>query len=82
MVTKIQKWGNSQGLRFPKEIMSQAHIAVGDVLNVSVDNGTIVLTPSIKTRQKHSLKTLLAKYPASLKSGEYDWGKSLGKEVW
>jgi hypothetical protein len=30
MVTKIQKWGNSQGLRLARQMFEDAHLAVGD----------------------------------------------------
>lgn len=34
MVTTVQKWGNSQGLRLPKELLREAHISFGDEVNV------------------------------------------------
>jgi mRNA interferase MazF len=36
MVTKIQKWGNSQGLRFSRTVLQQAQIDIGDEVEVSV----------------------------------------------
>lgn|GEM_PF-2143016 len=33
MITKIQKWGNSQGLRLSKTLLSDADIAVGRLLS-------------------------------------------------
>lgn len=30
MTATISKWGNSQGLRFPKDIMKDLHLAIGD----------------------------------------------------
>ena len=35
MVTKIQKWGNSQGLRLAKQVLEDAHISVGDDVDVT-----------------------------------------------
>ncbi len=34
MVTKVRKWGNSQGLRPARQVLEDAHIAVGDVVEV------------------------------------------------
>ena len=34
MITKVQKWGNSQGVRLSKELLSGAHINVGDALDL------------------------------------------------
>ena len=42
MVTKIQKWGNSQGLRLAKQVLEDAHISVGDDVDVTVRDGLIV----------------------------------------
>jgi antitoxin component of MazEF toxin-antitoxin module len=30
MITKIQNWGNSQGLRLAKQVLEDAHISVGE----------------------------------------------------
>ncbi|MDY6906150.1 MAG: AbrB/MazE/SpoVT family DNA-binding domain-containing protein [Thermodesulfobacteriota bacterium] len=82
MLTKIQKWGNSQGIRFPKEILREANIDVGDDVSISVKRGEIVVKPSKVTRGKYDLKTLLAKMPDNYKSEEVNWGDPQGKEVW
>lgn len=36
MITKVQKWGNSQGVRLSREILSNIEIQVGDSVNLSV----------------------------------------------
>ena len=45
MVTKVQKWGNSQGLRIARQVLEDARIAVGDDVDVTVREGVIVITP-------------------------------------
>ena len=45
MLTKIQKWGNSQGLRFPKHVLQEADINIGDELNMTVSNRKIIIEP-------------------------------------
>ncbi|MDT8397515.1 MAG: AbrB/MazE/SpoVT family DNA-binding domain-containing protein [Pseudomonadales bacterium] len=30
MLAKVQKWGNSQGLRLPKHLLESSDIVVGD----------------------------------------------------
>ncbi|MFH1856767.1 MAG: AbrB/MazE/SpoVT family DNA-binding domain-containing protein [Candidatus Omnitrophota bacterium] len=82
MLTKIQKWGNSQGLRFPKEILSQAHIAIGDEVDIKLRHGAIVIKPVAKIRGKYNLKNLVSKIPDNHKSEEQNWGKPAGKEEW
>ena len=82
MVTRIQKWGNSQGLRITRELLSDARIEVGDEVEVAVNNGVITISPTIKQRKRLDLNELLAGHPKDLKAEELDWGKPFGKEVW
>ena len=82
MVTKVQKWGNSQGLRFSKAILEEAHINVGDQVNISVKKGQIIVEPVTKVRGKYDLRELVSKMPQNYQVEELDWGKPMGKEVW
>jgi antitoxin MazE len=82
MISKIQKWGNSQGLRFPVEVLRQAALSVGDEVKIIVTKEKIVLKRAVKTRGKYNLKELVAKMPKKYKPQEEDWGKPIGKEVW
>jgi len=82
MVTKIQKWGNSQGLRLSKQVLEDVHISVGDDVDVSVRDGLIVVAPARRVRGKKSLKELVSRIPKGYKTEETDWGQPLGKEVW
>ncbi len=82
MVTKVQKWGNSQGLRFSKAILEEAHINVGDQVNISVKKGQIIVEPVTKVRGKYDLRELVSKMPQNYQVEELDWGKPKGKEVW
>ncbi len=82
MVTKIKKWGNSQGLRFSKELLEEAKINVGDEVNVTIEKGSIVIKLVRKVRGKYKLKDLVSKIPKDYEPKEVDWGKPQGKEVW
>jgi antitoxin MazE len=82
MLTKIQKWGNSQGMRFSRNILRQARIAVGDNVDVVVENGEIVIKPVQHLRGKYQLKNLCAKIPRNYKPVEEHWGNAVGKEIW
>ena len=82
MVTKVQKWGNSQGLRVPKEILDEAQIGLGDPVNVSVRSGRIIVEPVVKVRGRYDLKKLVSKIPPNYRPEEFDWGTPVGKEVW
>ena len=82
MVTKVQKWGNSQGLRLPKHVLEDAHISVGDDVDVTVRDGFIVIAPVRKMRGKHTLEELVAKIPKGYATEEIDWGEPVGREAW
>lgn len=82
MVTKVQKWGNSQGLRFTKEMLEEAKIDVGDEVKVSVRGGRIIVEPLTKVRGRYKLKQLVAKIRKGYRAEEVDWGQPAGKEAW
>jgi antitoxin MazE len=82
MHTKIQKWGNSQGLRLPKSLLTDAQLRVGDEVDISVKDGIMIVTPAKKIRGKHSLKDLIARIPESYQAGEVGWGDPVGREDW
>lgn len=82
MLTKVQKWGNSQGLRFTKTILEEARLNVGDEVNVSVRGRKIIIEPIRKIRGKYHLQDLIKRMPKHYKAEEFDWGFPVGKEVW
>ena len=69
MITKVQKWGNSQGVRLSKELLSDAEIDVGDAVDVAVRDGALVVTPVRRIRGGHDLDQLVAHARSSSRSG-------------
>lgn len=82
MVTRVQKWGNSQGLRLAKQVLEDAHISVGDDVDITIRDGTIVIAPIKRVRGKRSLQELVSRIPKDYEAGEVDWGNPIGREVW
>ena len=82
MVTKIQKWGNSQGLRLARHVLEDARISVGDEVSVTARDGMIVIAPVRRIRGKQSLQELVSRIPKDYEPKEVDWGNPAGKEVW
>jgi antitoxin MazE len=78
MITKVQKWGNSQGLRLSKELLSDVEINVGDMVDVAVRDGAIVVTPVRRVRGGHNLRELVRRIPKDYKPEGLDWGESVG----
>ncbi len=82
MVTKIQKWGNSQGLRLARQVLESACISVGDAVDVVARDGIIVIAPVRRVRGRQSLQELVSRIPKDYKQEETDWGKPAGREAW
>jgi antitoxin MazE len=45
MQTRVQKWGNSQGIRVSKDLLADADIEVGDVVEIVAREGSLVVVP-------------------------------------
>lgn len=78
--TRIQKWGNSYGLRIPKRILDDLAIQPDTQLEIRQEGDRIIITPvSERDRQ---LQLLLAQITSDNLPGELDWGNSRGGEAW
>ena len=42
-VLRVQKWGNSQGIRLPKKILKDLGIDINDKIEISLNDGEIIL---------------------------------------
>ena len=82
MLTRVQKWGNSQGVRFPAKVLEEVKIAVGDEVDITVERGRIVVEPSQRVRGRYRLADLVARMPHGYEPHEEDWGEPVGREVW
>ena len=41
--TNVRKWGNSQGIRLSKELMSQMNLNENDTIGISVNDGKMTI---------------------------------------
>lgn len=82
MLAQIQKWGNSQGVRFPKTILAEAAIEVGDKVRMTVEDGKIIIEPDTVHYNHYDIHELVARMPADYQVEEVDWGAPTGKEIW
>lgn len=82
MLAKVQKWGNSQGLRLTRKVLEDAGIEVGDPVEVEVRDGVIIVAPTRRRRGRHRLEDLVARIPPDARTAEVDWGKPAGGEAW
>ena len=80
MQIQLKSWGDSQGIRFSKELLAAAGIQPNDTLDVKVENGQIILSRSFQHR---TLRERAAAFGGKLNlSEEVDWGEPQGNEVW
>ena len=45
MITRIQKWGNSLGLRIPRSFAREARVEGGSMVDLSVKGGRLIIVP-------------------------------------
>ncbi len=78
--TKIQKWGNSLGLRIPKALAEEAGVEAGSEVNLSIEEGGLIIRPV--RRRKVRLRELLRRINSRNLHREIDTGAPVGREVW
>lgn len=79
---KVQKWGNSQGIRISKEILAELNLAHLDEVNfeLSIRDGLIELRP---VNNLSFLEQLFVGYDFKEKPKMVDWDdEPVGKEFW
>jgi antitoxin MazE len=80
MTAVLKQWGNSIGLRLPKQIVRDAALKPGSTFTVDVEpSGALRLEP---VRSRPSLETLCARITAENRHPETSWGEAAGREVW
>ena len=78
MQAQIQKWGNSLGVRIPKDIAGRLHIKDGAIVNIAISENNLVITPKIS-----ELDLLLDDItPANLHSELLSNDDNSGNEAW
>jgi antitoxin MazE len=82
MTARIQKWGNSQGLRVPKPLLDAGHFTVGEEVEMFAEVGQLIIRPAVKPKTKLKIQDLVARMPKGYKPHEESSGPAVGKEVW
>jgi len=81
MTTTLSNWGNSQGLRFPKELLKELKLSAGDKLKIFVENQKIIIEPIKEERIKYNINDLVKKIPKDYKAYE-EFNNKAGNEQW
>jgi len=80
MESRIQKWGNSNGVRIPKVFLDALDLNSDDLVDIKREEDKIVITKLKK--KKISLKERIASYDGPLYTNEFEWDQATGKEIW
>lgn len=78
MQVSISRWGNSLGLRIPKDIAGRVGLAEGDRVDVEADGDRIVIS---LPRPRYRLEELLVGMTPEAMHEAFDWGLDLGREA-
>ena len=84
----VKKWGNSQGIRIPKEVLESISVSEGDTLQLYIDDSTnsiILKKPKKKLRLEERLELFYNKPIDEIlctETQEVEWGTPQGKEEW
>ena len=88
MYATIQKWGNSNGLRFPKALLDAIGLKENDRVELIQSADAITIKKASPTQHKTLEERLTAFYGKPIEqsdripSEEMDWGKAEGSEAW
>ena len=80
MVTRIQKWGNSLGLRIPRAFAADVEVEAGSFVDIRVENGDLIIRPV--RRREYVLSELLEGVNSGNLHEEISTGDPVGRESW
>lgn len=80
MIVSIAKWGNSLALRIPSAFAREIDVRDGGAVDVSVDEGTLVVRP-LHAAAHYDLEALLVGITDENRHGEVGTGDALGNEL-
>ncbi len=81
MQAKIQKWGNSQGIRIPKAFLEALGMMENDLVELNRVDDNIVIT-KVKEKKELTLEDIFKDYDEEYVAEEFEWGTPVGNEVW
>lgn len=74
----IKPWGNSQGIKIPKNILEKLNIGISDTLQIEIAHDAIVLRKAFKHK---TFEERVAEYGGEISVCNFDWGEPIGKEL-
>lgn len=84
MESRLQKWGNSSGIRIPSSFLKSLGLKNDDKIEIVQEEDSIIIS---KPKKRHlTLEERIEMYEKASDSEKgniesYDWGEDLGKEI-
>lgn len=79
MQTRVQKWGNSLGVRVPRGLAEEVGLGAGTEVILTARDGELVVKPAVPARLR--LDDLLAQVSAENIHSSIDTGMPVGMEI-
>ena len=80
MEVRLQKWGNSDGIRIPSSLLKALNLKTNDLIELIQDNDKIIISKSQKN--KISLEERFKEYNGKNLAKDFEWDEPRGNEIW
>ena len=80
MEVKLQKWGNSNGIRIPSDFLKILNVKTNDKLDLSIEGEKIIIS-KLKSNELY-LKEEFEKYNGKNLAKDFIWDEPKGREIW
>jgi antitoxin MazE len=78
MQVQISRWGNSLGVRIPKDVARRAGLSEGSRVEIEAEDNRIVIVPSAP---RYRLEDMLEGMTPEAMREAFDWGPDVGREA-
>ncbi|HYD64517.1 AbrB/MazE/SpoVT family DNA-binding domain-containing protein [Azospirillum sp.] len=78
MQVQVARWGNSLGVRIPKDIANRVGLTEATRVEMEAEGDRIVISVS---RPRYSLDELLKGVTPEAMREAFDWGPDVGREI-
>ncbi|MGE0119759.1 MAG: AbrB/MazE/SpoVT family DNA-binding domain-containing protein [Dongiaceae bacterium] len=78
MRVRVARWGNSLGVRVPKDIAGKAGLKEGATVEIEAKGDRIVISPA---RRAYTLEDMLEGMTPEAMRDAFDWGGDRGREA-
>jgi antitoxin MazE len=78
MQVRVARWGNSLGLRIPKDVALRVGLRAGARVEIEAEGDRIVISPA---RRRYVLADLLQGMTPQAMREAFDWGPDKGREI-